>query len=388
MLAFAQPDPLGPVVSLMPTLRIRHLTPCALAWIALIAFLGLTARADASVPLKPPGKQVFFGVTDNGETEGYRSFAKAVGKRPAVIQTFHPWGNTLSQALPRWRTVRARPMLHITTKADDGTELITPRQIALGRGDDYLLRLNLVLARQNTPTYIRPMGEPNRCLNPYAGVDCGGNVRGGDYSFNWYRSAFRRIAVIVRGGMKRGWINKKLGRIGLPKVKKRTRSPLPLKLRAAPVSMVWSPLPSGSPITGSNYPASYWPGREWVDWVATDFYSRYGNWNHLERFYAEWSAGKKLPMALTEWGLWGEDSPGYVNRIFRFVRSRERMRMLIYYQDFGSSNEFRIQNFPRSLNTLKNRLSPGIFPRFAPRFPRVPGRGANGLGGGVAPPRL
>ena len=170
MLAFAQPDPLGPVVSLMPTLRIRHLTPCALAWIALIAFLGLTARADASVPLKPPGKQVFFGVTDNGETEGYRSFAKAVGKRPAVIQTFHPWGNTLSQALPRWRTVRARPMLHITTKADDGTELITPRQIALGRGDDYLLRLNLVLARQNTPTYIRPMGEPNRCLNPYAGV--------------------------------------------------------------------------------------------------------------------------------------------------------------------------------------------------------------------------
>ncbi|MEX0620573.1 MAG: hypothetical protein WD181_03245 [Solirubrobacterales bacterium] len=386
MLGKAQPNPLDPVVSLMPALRTRHLTPCALASIALVVFLGFTANADAGSPLKPPGKQVFFGVTDTGETDGFHSFAKAVGKRPAVIQTFHAWGNTLSQALPRWRKVRARPMLHITTKADDGTELITPRKIALGRGDDYLLRLNLVLARQNTPAYIRPMGEPNRCRNLYSGVDCGGNVRGGDYSFSWYRSAFRRIAVIVRGGMKRGWINKQLDEIGLPKIKQRTRRPLPLKLKTAPVSMVWSPLPSGSPITGSNYPASYWPGRKWVDWVATDFYSRYSNWDHLERFYAEWSADRKLPMALTEWGLWGEDSPGYVNRIFRFMRSRERMRMLIYYQDFGSSNEFRIQNFPNSQNTLRNRLSPAIFPRFAPRFPRVPPNG-NGNGGGVAPPR-
>jgi len=387
MLLLSQPDPLGPVVSFMPTIRTRHLTPCVLAWIALVAFLGLTARADAAVPLKPPGKQVFFGVTDTGDADGYRSFAKAVGKRPAVIQTFHPWGNTLSQALPRWRTLRARPMLHITTKADDGTELITPRKIALGVGDDYLLRLNLVLGRQNTPTYIRPMGEPNRCLNPYAGVDCGGNVRGGDYSFKWYRSAFRRIAVIVRGGAKRGWINARLKRIGLPKVQRRTGNPLPLKLKSAPVSIVWSPLPSGSPIVKANYPASYWPGRDYVDWVATDFYSRYSNWDHLKRFYTEWAVKKRMPMALTEWGLWGEDSPAFVNRIFRFVRSRARMRMLVYYQDFGSSNEFRIQNFPRSLATLRNRLGRSVFPRFAPRFPRVPGQGKIGRDGGVTPPR-
>lgn len=371
----------------MPTTRIRHLTPCVIAWIALIAFLGVTAKADAAGPLKPPGKQVFFGVTDTGEAAGYRSFASAVGKRPAVIQTFHPWGNSLAKALPRWRSIRARPMLHITTKADDGTELITPRQIALGIGDSYLLRLNRAFASKKVPIYIRPMGEPNRCLNPYAGVDCTGNVRGGSYAFAWYRSAFRRIAVIVRGGAKRSLINARLRRIGLPGLQQHKRNPLPRKLRAAPVSMVWSPLPSGSPIVRANYPASYWPGRKWVDWVATDFYSRYSTWKHLKRFYSKWAVKKRLPMALSEWGLWGEDSPGFVERIFRFVHTHPRLRMLVYYQDFGNSNEFRIQNFPRSLRALRNRLSRNIFPRFAPRFPRVPRRANDGRSGGVAAPR-
>ena len=370
----------------MPTRRTLHLTPCAIVWILLIAFLGMTAKADAGPALKPPGKQVFFGVTDTGEAGDYRSFARAVGKRPAVIQTFHPWGNTLDKALPRWRSVRARPMLHITTKADDGTELITPRSIALGRGDDYLLKLNRVLGRQKVRTYIRPMGEPNRCLNPYAGVDCSGNVRGGDYSFSWYRSAFRRIAVIVRGGGKRRSISAKLKRIGLPKIRRLTRTPLPRRLEAAPVSMVWSPLPAGSPIVKANYPASYWPGRRWVDWVATDFYSRYNNWNHLDRFYSKWSRQRKLPMALTEWGLWGEDSPGFVNRLFRFVRSHKRLRMLVYYQDFGSSNLFRIQNFPRSERVLRGHLDRNIFPRFAPLFPRVIKRPADRPGGGITIP--
>lgn len=369
----------------MPSVNRRYLTPCLLASFALIVFLGFTARADAA-PLLPPGKKVFFGVTDTGKADGYRSFASAVGKRPAVIQTFHPWGNSLSQALPRWRKVRARPMLHISTKADDGTELITPRQIARGAGDGYLLSLNRVLSQQNVLTYIRPMGEPNRCLNPYAGVDCAGNVRGGEYAFKWYRSAFRRIAVIVRGGATRGWINARLNKIGLPKVQSREKSRLPRSLRAAPVAIIWSPLPAGSPTVKANYPARYWPGKKWVDWVATDFYSRYNNWGHLKRFYSKWSKKKGLPMALTEWGLWGEDSPGFVRRIFRFVRSREQIRMMVYYQDFGSSNVFRIQNFPRSLRTLKNQLSRSIFPRFAPQFPRVPKEAGNGRGGGITPP--
>jgi hypothetical protein len=353
--------------------------------LAVVAFLGLSARGQAAEPLLPPGKKIFFGVTDTGEADGYRSFAKAVGKRPAVIQTFHPWGNSLTKALPRWQSVRARPMLHITTKEDDGTEIITPRGIAFGNGDDYLLRLNTVLSRQNVRTYIRPMGEPNRCLNPYAGVDCAGNVRGGEYSFKWYRSAFRRIALIIRGGARRGKINARLSRLGMPKIQRQTSNRLPRRLPDAPVSIVWSPLPAGSPTVAINRPANYWPGREWVDWVATDFYSRYNNWRHLKQFYAKWAKKKRMPMALTEWGLWAEDSPRFVNRLFRFTRSRERVRMMIYYQDFGTSNDFRIQNFPRSLAALRRQLAGPVFPRFAPNFPRAVKKPDKGSGGGLTP---
>ncbi|MBK8293771.1 MAG: hypothetical protein IPK93_02975 [Solirubrobacterales bacterium] len=288
-----------------------------------------------------------------------------------MIQTFHPWGNSLHTAMPRWKTVRARPMLHITTRANDGTELITPRQIALGRGDDYLLRLNRSLDRKKIRAYIRPLGEPNRCLNQYAGVDCSGNVRGGSYAFKWYKRAFRRIATIVRGGAKRGLINFRLRKIGLPKVqKKNKKSTLPRRLPTAPVAMVWSPLPYGSPRTRNNKPKYYWPGKDWVDWVGTDFYNQYNNWDNLRSFYRKWSVNKKKPMALTEWGLWGKDGPGFVKRIFKFQRHRKSVRMMVYYQDFGPSNPFRIQNFPKGQKVLKRHLTSPKYPSFAKNYPR------------------
>ena len=50
--------------------------------------------------------------------------------------------------------------------------------------------------------YVRPLGEPNRCLNVYAAYDCGGNARDAAHSPRWYKLAFRRIYVIVHGGGK------------------------------------------------------------------------------------------------------------------------------------------------------------------------------------------
>ncbi|MGK2955066.1 MAG: hypothetical protein ACSLFI_05275 [Solirubrobacterales bacterium] len=354
----------------MPLARTHKTSLLMLLGMTLLVLLLAAGRADAR-SLTPPKGKTFFGVTDTGEASDFRDFARAVGKHPPVIQTFHPWGNSLHTAMPRWKSVRARPMLHITTRSDNGTELITPRQIAKGLGDDYLLRLNTSLDRKRIRTYIRPMGEPNRCLNPYAGVDCSGNVRGGSYSFRWYKQAFRRIAVVIRGGEKRGTINNRLDKLGMPKIQKlRKKVKLPRRLPTAPVAIVWSPLPAGSPTISNNRPKYYWPGNRWVDWVATDFYSRYNNWDHLKRFYAKWSKGKDKPMALSEWGLWGEDSPGFVKRVFRFMRTRKNMKMMIYYQDFGSSNEFRIQNFPRGRKVFKRNVGKSTFPRFAAKYPR------------------
>ncbi|MDQ5895201.1 MAG: hypothetical protein QG596_1462 [Actinomycetota bacterium] len=351
-----------------------HLTRFRLLFVALsgaLLFAACLASPASSAVLKPPPGKVFFGVTDTGEASDFRDFARAVGKHPPVIQTFHPWGNSWSKSLPRWRSVKARPMLHITTRDDNGEELITPKQIARGRGDDYLLAINRTSARRNLRMYVRPMGEPNRCLNYYAGVDCSGNVRGGDHAFKWYRSAFRRIAIITRGGAKRGFINARLKDIGLPKVQRTGGiKTLPRVLRRAPISIVWSPLPAGSPTVRSNVPAKYWPGKKWVDWVATDFYNRYNNWKHLARFYDKWALGKNKPMSLSEFGLWGNDGPGFIKRIFTFTSKRSKVRMLVYYQDFGSSNEFRIQNFPKGRKMMARFLNKRKFPKYAPGYPR------------------
>ncbi|MCB0864042.1 MAG: hypothetical protein KDB66_12685, partial [Solirubrobacterales bacterium] len=145
---------------------------------------------------------------------------------------------------------------------------------------------------------------------------------------------------------------------------------LPRRLPKAPVSLVWSPLPAGSPTVRANLPFNYWPGSKWVDWVGTDFYNRYNDWKQLSNFYKRWSYSKNKPMALTEFGLWGNDGPGFIKRIFGFSRKRKKIRMMVYYQDFGSSNSFRIQNFPKGRKVLSQFLKKRTYPKYAPAFPR------------------
>ena len=86
-----------------------------------------------------------------------------------------------------------------------------------------------------------------------------------------------------------------------------------MSLPASPVSIVWSPLPGGSPRVKGNFPGNYWPGSRWVDWAGTDFYSEYPVWKDLNRFYVgkQWS---NKPMALTEWAVSGKDEPRFVKK--------------------------------------------------------------------------
>ena len=342
------------------------------AWLALllasVVLACAIAPAEARKLYRPPANKIFFGVTDTGDVNGFRTFANAVGKHPPVIETYHPWGNTLSEASPRWHALRVRPILHISTIDGDGNELITPRGIAKGLGDGYLLRLNRSFARQDLRAYVRPLGEPNRCLNPYAGVDCAGQVRGGAYSHKWYRRAFRRMYLLLHGGARRRKINDRLERLGMPGIRRRAGRE-PRRLPEAPVALIWSPLPGGSPEVSANLPGRYYPGDPWVDWVGTDFYSRYPYWGDLRRFYRQYAARRDKPFALTEWGLWGSDRQGFVRRLFKFMRNRRYARMLVYYQDFGAPNEFRIQGYPSSRKVIYRRLDSRRFPARAPHAP-------------------
>src|SRR6478672_11673651 len=179
--------------------RSSLLRPLLAAVVVLASLLG--PAGAVAVTLVPPKGNVFLGVSDRGTTTEFNEFAELTGKHPALLQTFHPWGNSLNEAYERWRETATLPILAISTADDQNlAELITPQQIALGYGDDYLLQLNAFFASKGLPAYIRPLGEPNRCLNAWTAVDCEGNQRGGEHTTGWYKQAFRRISLIVRGG--------------------------------------------------------------------------------------------------------------------------------------------------------------------------------------------
>ncbi len=316
----------------------------------------------------PPKGKVFFGVTDTGEASGFESFADAVDAHPAVVETYHPYGNSIHISLPRWEQIHARPLPHISTAAgDDRHEVITPKEIARAQGDDYLLRLNRSFAAHAMRAYIRPLDEPNRCLNVYTAIRCDGSGNGARHTTHWYKQAFRRMYLILHGGAKRSVIDRKLRKLHLPPLR-RKRGKEPRVLPRAPVSPIWSPLANEAPSVRGNSAAAYFPGNRYLDWVATDICSRYTDFGAITRFYRHYA--KHKPFAITEFGLWGSDDAAFVRHLLRWVRARRKTRMLVYYQDFGRKNPFRIQNFPQGRATLKHALNSRHFPPRAPHFPR------------------
>ena len=135
------------------------------------------------------------------------------------------------------------------------------------------------------------------------------------------------------------------------------------------MALIWSPLPGGSPEVSANLPGRYYPGDAWVDWVGTDFYSRYPYWGDLRRFYRRYSARRDKPFALTEWGVWGADRPGLRAPPVHLHAQPPPRKMLVYYQDFGAPNEFRIQGYPSSRKVVYRRLDTRRFPALAPHAP-------------------
>lgn len=321
----------------------------------------------------PHGKKVFFGASDTGNPADFGHFSSALGKHPALIETFRSWGSDFPESIERWQTARARPILHVTTADNnDGHELITPRGIAQGYGDGYLIRLNRLFWEKRMPAYIRPLGEPNRCINVYASYDCAGDGRGAAHSPRWYRLAFRRMFIVLHGGGKLDAIDARLARAGLPPLRANVGG-----LPKAPVAIIWGTLPAGSPTVPQNRPRHFYPGSRYVDWVGTDFYSDNQDWKALTGLYNRFS---DKPFALPEFGVSSGDDPTYMRRLMIWVRRHPRCKMLVYYQDFGSASSYRIQNYPASLAVLSNALHSPVFPPFAPNPPKPPPPPEGGIG--------
>jgi hypothetical protein len=336
------------------------------------ALAGLTGAADARGEVYgPPGDKIFHGGTGGYTERGLVDFGHLSGRRPAVYQYFFTpnWKRPSPRSI-YWQawliksTARqgARPILHLSTaRGGHGVAVISPRQIARGRGDPYLVRLGRLIAASGQVVYVRLMAEMNNFNNPYCAVGASGAPRGGANSPAAFRQAWRRTALILRGGSA-ARIGKRLRALGLPPVRGAAR-----RLPRGRVSLMWNPFTAGLPNVAGNGPGSYWPGAGYVDWVGTDLFANSPNFRGLERFYhdARW---RNKPFMLGEWALWGREDPGFVRRLAWWTRSHRRARMEVYNQGGRLLWYLRLRSFPRSARQLRHEVRSARFSAYPPEL--------------------
>ena len=324
----------------------RSLIPLAAALLALA--LAAPARADV---FGPPSGKVLTGVSGSQSTS---LFTSQVGKHPAVFGFFTYWYSGNQYAFDAARAAHSRLMLHISTNHGYGEpERITPRGIAQGVGDSYLLSLNRKIAAFGEPVYIRLMAEMNQTNNAYCAFNRDGSPRDAAHSTKQFKAAWKRATLILRGGPV-AQIDATLAKLHLPPVRGRDGGD---ELPEPQVSMLWVPQTEGSPPIPRNSARAYWPGSRYVDWVGTDFYSRFPNFGKLETFYRDFSK----PFVFGEWALWGADNPGFVQQLFRFVNSHRRVRMMLYNQGNNPDGPFRLKRYPRGRAAIRHALHSSRF---------------------------
>jgi hypothetical protein len=196
--------------------------------------------------------------------------------------------------------------------------------VASGAHDAWLVEVARELNGSGVATWVRPMAEMNGHWNPWCAYTESGRSKGAAYSTTAYRKAFRRIAVVMRGGTE-GGIDKRLRAAGLAPLRVATDEIVP----SGRVGIVWNPQGQGSPNVRGNQPVDYWPGDGYVDVVANDLYlgtNGRAYWPGMDALYA---AHPNRPFLLAEWGSLGGDSAAFVHQVFGWARSHPRTIGLI-----------------------------------------------------------
>jgi hypothetical protein len=306
------------------------------AAVVLTVCLATTAAARADV-LLPPGRTVLWG----GQGGDVDAFGRQSGRHPAVFQHFAQFGSLLSYAMES-AYGRARPVLHVMPAT-------APRWIASGAGDGRLLAINRQLSEYGRPVYLRPWSEMNNANNPYSAYDHSGRSRGPDYSTAAFRAAWRRLAIVVRGGPT-AKVNRRLHRLGQRGLRTSRRV-----LPRPQVALLWVPLSFGNPEVPANHPRYWWPGARYVDWVGTTWYSPFPNAGAMDAFY-DYPAWNRKPFVFAEFAVWGHEDPGFIHKVFDFAHTHSRVRMLIYFQSTSLSAQFRLSTHPASRAQLRREL--------------------------------
>jgi hypothetical protein len=327
----------------------------ALAMSAALLSLALAPARSGAAAYLPPAGRLYAGITAGAPA----TYEQQTHAHAAIFQEFITWGGGVTWALAPADQNRSRAMLAIQTITPSGGEVISPGAIARGRADGWIEWLGAQLAQRGAPVYVRLFAEMDAYWNPYSAYDENGTFRGSAHSTQAFRQAWRRITLIMRGGVVSA-IDAKLHALRMPPIPA-AASTLP----RAPVSMLWVPQVWGAPDTPQNAPRAYYPGDGYVDWVGTDFYSAFPNWRGLNAFFDEFP-GK--PFVFGEWAVYGADTPRFVNQLFGWVRSHPRVRILMYNQGYKPAGKLALARYPASARTIARHLRNPLFAPFTPEW--------------------
>jgi hypothetical protein len=275
-------------------------------------------------------------------------------------------------------------VLSLSTASGEGGERITPQQIAEGRGDRYIINLGRTIAESGQVVYIRLMAEMNGHWNPYSAFDADGSARRDGHSTRWFRRAWRRFSLIVRGGS-RTRINERLVSMGLPRILRAESQndpvydggtdgiplPVPKRMPEPKVALMWVPQSFGSPNIAANQPEDYWPGGRYIDWVGIDIYAKFaGAFDEGKAFFRRY---RRWPFVIGEYGPWDNDFDGsFTGELLRWAEAHNRVKMLLYYRSVTTDNPYNLQFYPGARKALRNHMAKPRWVEYPPGARAVP----------------
>jgi hypothetical protein len=315
---------------------------------ALALVVAVAAVPAAAAPRLPPSGKVLLGMIGPQP----EAFDRLTGKHHVLHVIFGAFRADVTQLLSREAAAGRLPVLSLPSQ-------VPPADIAKGAEDAWLVGLSRQLHGSGLDVWLRLLPEMNGGWNPWCAFDESGRSRGAKHSTAQFVKAFRRMAVILRGGSAVA-VDRRLVATGLPKLKARADVP-----PSGKVAIVWNPQGHGTPFIDANEPKAYWPGAGYVDIVANDMYSDSGepSWQGMDKLYAY---GK--PYLVAEWALEAEDDVEFARRMFAWVASHPRTIGLVYFNKgwSGGSGIYELRSKPRGLALYRAQIRSS---RFLARLP-------------------
>ena len=172
------------------------------------------------------------------------AFDRLTGKHHALHVIFANFAGDVAGLIGNEYAAGRLPVLSLSSS-------FPPAAIAGGAEDFRYVTLAAGLNGTGQNIWVRILPEMNGEWNAWCAFDLSGRSRGPRYATPQFVRAFRRIALILRGGSAAA-INGKLRAAGLPPL----RAPAQDIAPSGKVAIIWNPQGHGTPFIAANGPAA------------------------------------------------------------------------------------------------------------------------------------